>query len=279
MKELQKETSKGEYVELIFNTDKKIIGKIPFDFINNEHIVFLPEENFNKFYSKIKGNSFVFDDIRGDILFIHFSQIKSYEIKRNELSFIQTENSKPLPNWFNIQVRNTGKLGYINIRYGLPNHDKIFDLGLLKIIDGGVTLPITFVFLSYAKEDKEIVKSTMETLHNYGVITWFDEKDLLPGDDWQDKIETSIEKADYVFIFFSSNSIDRQGYKNKEIRFALDQKMLKPFNSRYIIPILIDDVKPPRELNQIHWISIKDEDWIQKVLMSIGKDPNKKYWL
>lgn len=279
MRELQKETIKGGYVEILLKTGDKLIGKIPFDCMDDVYnIVFLPEENFQKFYSKTNGNSVLFDNIREYVLIIPITLIESYETKLNEIGGINTENNKPLPNWFNIQLQNTGRLGHINVKYSLPDNDKIFDLGLLKIEDKIITLPITFVFLSYAKEDKEIVKFTMETLHNYGVVTWFDEKDLLPGDNWQNKIEESIEIADYVFIFFSSNSIDRQGYKNKEIRFALEQKTLKPFNSRYIIPILIDNVKPPRELNDIHWIKIKDENWIPKILTSIGKDPNKKYW-
>ncbi len=278
MEELLKETLKG-YIELVLKNGEKLIGKIPFDSMDTNHIVFLPEENFQKFYSKANGNSVLFDDIREYVLIVPINMIDSYETKLNELSGLRTENNKPLPKWFQIQLHNTGKLGHINVKYRLPNSDKIFDLGLLKIKDNQITLPITFVFLSYAKEDREVVRFTMETLHNYGVITWFDENDLLPGDNWETKIEESIEKADYVFIFFSSNSINRQGYKNREIRYALKQKMLKPFNSKYIIPILIDDVKPPRELNDIQWINIKDEKWISKVLSSIGKDPNKKYWV
>jgi len=279
MKELLKETLKG-YIELNLKTGEKLIGKVPFDSMADDHIIFLPEENFKKFYSKINGNSVLFDNIKDSVLIIPLQLIDSYETKLDELSGVNTENNKPLPNWFKIQIQNIEKLGHVKVTYSLPdNDDKIFDLGFIKIEEGIITIPITFVFLSYAKEDKEIVKFTMETLHNYGVVTWFDEKDLLPGDNWQLKIEESIEKADYVFIFFSSNSLNRQGYKNKEIRFALEQKMLKPFDSRYIIPILIDDVKPPRELNDIHWIKIKEENWISKILTSIGKDPNKKYWL
>ncbi|GGD24414.1 toll/interleukin-1 receptor domain-containing protein [Flavobacterium orientale] len=273
MHELLKETLKG-YIELKLKTGESLVGKVPFDSPETDHFIFLPQQNFKKFYEKSNGNSVLFDNIREYVMYIPLSLVESYRVKLNVVKGLKTKNNRPLPNWIKFYFKNNGKLGFLNVKYSLPGSDKIFDLGYLKIEDDElIMLPITFVFLSYAKEDKEIVKQTMEVLHDYGVITWFDEKDLLPGDNWQDKIEQSIEKADYILIFFSSNSITRQGYKNKEIRFALEQKMLKPFDTRYIIPILIDDVTPPRELREIHWIKMNDENWINKVLVSIGKEP------
>ena len=273
MDELFKQTLRG-YIELKLNSGETLIGRIPFDLPKKKKILFLPEKNFNAFQERSKGNTVIYGDIMDLLTIIPITEVKSFIKKENRITGVKSENNKPIPISFIVHIENVGKLGYMHMKYSLPDNDKIFDLGLIKIEDDGqLIIPITFVFLSYAKEDKEIVKNTMEVLHDYGVLTWFDEKDLLPGDNWENKIEESIEKADYVFIFFSSNSLNRSGYKNKEIHFALNQKLLKPLNSRYIIPILIDDkVTPPREFNDIHWIKTTDENWISKILTAIGKN-------
>lgn len=277
MQELYKETLDG-YIEIVLKTGEVLTGKIPFNnTMFKDRIVFLDERKHKEFYEIVQERkSIIYREVKNLTKEIPIDLIETYKHKYNTVKNIKLSNNKPTPHWFKIDIEPTGLNGKLKMKYSLPtNHNKWFDLGVLKINDDGdIILPVKFVFLSYAKEDKEIVKETMDLLHDYGILTWFDEKDLLPGDDWQAEIEKSIDAADYVFIFFSSNSIDRDGYKNKEIRYALEQKMRKGLNSRYIIPILVDDVKPPREFKDIHWLKVSDEGWMDKLLRSIGKYPS-----
>ena len=67
----------------------------------------------------------------------------------------------------------------------------------------------------------------------------------------------------------SSNTINNDGYKNKEIHLALNHYLLKPKGKRYIIPFLLDDCKPPREFNKIHWLKYTDENWLDKLLIAV----------
>lgn len=259
-------------IKITLKNGEQLIGGLPCEALADDHIIFLPHEVSEEFGKKFQiGMDIPFEELRKYVLFIKKEQIESYEVFESKLCGFETENKKPLPIWFKIILQNNSVPGHLNVKYSLPESDKIFEIGELPIKNGVITLPITFVFLSYAKEDKEVVKFVMNKLHDSGVITWFDEKDLLPGDKWEHKIEESIEKADYVFIFLSSKSIDRAGYKNKELNYALNQYLLKPSGRRYIIPILLDDCNPPRELKDIHWLKISDENWIHQLMKAIGK--------
>lgn len=260
-------------LKLKLKNGKTLIGSLPFDSHIPTHLLFLPHEFSKEFSSKFKvGQTLVFEEIKPYIIIIEKSSIDSFELFESNLKGFNIENGKPLPNWIEITCTNNGVPGSINIKYKIPDTDKWFDLGELKIQNGIITIPITFVFLSYSKEDKEIVQSVMDKLHNNGVITWYDEKDLLPGDDWEAKIEESIEKADHVLIFLSSKTTNRIGYKNKEINYILNQYLLRPSSRRYIIPILIDDFTPPREFKKMHWLKMSEDNWLTKLLAAMGKN-------
>lgn len=267
---LSAETVVGQ-LQLNLINGESIIGSIPFD-VDPNVIVILPYHLAEEFRKKFKvGQTLLFDEAKPYVQIIKKEFVSSFEIFERELIGLRTENDKPLPNWLEIQLRNNNKPGHLNVKYRIPENEKIFDLGELKIKNGHIILPITFVFLSYAKEDKQEVMFVMQKLHDKGVITWFDEKDLLPGDHWETKIEVAIEKADFGFVFLSSRSLSRSGYKNKELHFILNQYLMKPFGQRYIIPILLDDCEPPRELNVFHWLKLSDVQWEQKILAAIGR--------
>jgi len=259
-------------LKIVLKDGSNLIGSLPCDAPDDYHIIFLPLEMAGEFNKRFKPNTFIkFDEIKGFVKVIPKALIKSYEILENTLKDLKTENNKPLPHNMDIFIEKSLLPGYVNIKYQIPNHNIKFDLGDLKIIQGSVTLPITLVFLSYAKEDKTMVEFVMKNLHDNGVTTWYDNKDLLPGDLWEEKILNGIDKADYVFVFLSSKTLNRAGYKNKELRYILDQYSLKPFGKKYIIPILLDDCNPPRELSQIQWLKISENGWMKKLLAAIGK--------
>lgn len=273
IQELSAETVKGT-LKIIMKDGETLIGGIPVESYVDTQIMFLPHEFFEEFYKKFKQDQKVFlEDIQFYIKIIEKENIESFELFENDVKDLKLENNKPIPQWLECKITIIDKPGHVNIEYKIPQHHEFFKLGDLKIKDGYVTLPITFVFLSYAKEDKESVLKVMDRLHENGVITWFDEKDLLPGDDWESKIEESIEKADYVFIFLSSKTIDKIGYKNKEVNYALNQYLMRPSGKRYIIPILLDECTPPKEFKKIHWIKTTELNWFNKILSSIGKKP------
>ena len=210
---------------------------------------------------------------------IDTTQIDSVEMIENVVKSIHTvtEGGKEIgiPG-FILELRGTGKLGRVRAGYRLPENDKQFDLGELEVKDSSIRLPVTMAFISYAREDQQKVAAISKDLNDNGILTWFDKNMLLPGDNWQQRIEQAIEEADYFIIFLSSQTMDRTGHKNRELHLALIQQSLRPVGKRFIVPILIDDCTPPRELNQLNWVRTTDHGWFKKLLKATAPSHIKK---
>lgn len=105
------------------------------------------------------------------------------------------------------------------------------------------------VFLCHASQDKPIVRELYQRLLAEGWIDpWLDEEKLLPGQDWDMEIEKAVESADVVIVFLSSNSVSREGYIQKELRYVLDMALEKPEGAIFVIPLRLDDCQIPRRL-------------------------------
>jgi TIR domain len=182
---------------------------------------------------------------------------------------IVTEGRKEIPQNTVVKIC----LGHIpetlTVEVQLPRQDQWTRYENLPIVNGVVTLPVKLAFLSHAKEDVEFVRHIAVSLLRDGVMTWFDEEDLLPGDDWKSKIDDALERSDYVIVFLSRNSSEKTGYFQRELRYALEQRELRPEGKRYIVPVLIDDCEPPRALRDIHWLKSNGDTWYQKLLAAI----------
>ena len=182
-----------------------------------------------------------------------------------ELRNIITKGRKEVPPG-TILVVGLGRLpGTVTVRVRLPGQAAWTVYPDLEIRDGKVELPVTLAFLSHAKEDSEFVRSLATRLLHDGVLTWFDENDLLPGHDWKREIDMGIEKADFVLVFLSSVSVSKTGYFQRELKYALEQQQLRPEGARYIIPIAIDGCRPPPSLRDIHWLRADQPNWYERL--------------
>lgn len=110
------------------------------------------------------------------------------------------------------------------------------------------------VFLSYASQDKLAVRDFARRLTDEGWIdVWVDEKKLLPGQDWRTKIEEAVETSDIVIICLSSNSVGKEGFVQKELRYAREIAFEKPDETIFLIPIRFNDCAVPRGLRFYQW--------------------------
>lgn len=110
------------------------------------------------------------------------------------------------------------------------------------------------VFLCHASQDKPIVRELYQRFIAEGWIDpWLDEEKLLPGQDWDLEIEKAVEDADAVIVFLSNESVTKEGYIQRELRFALDVAFEKPEETIYIIPLRLEECQPPRRLRSWHY--------------------------
>jgi len=112
------------------------------------------------------------------------------------------------------------------------------------------------VFLCHASADKPTVRVLYKRLVADGVDAWLDEVKLMPGQYWRDEISVAVQRADAVIVCLSNNSITKEGFVQKEIRFALDFAEEKPEGTIYLIPARLEDCEVPRRLQYWQWVDL-----------------------
>lgn len=117
------------------------------------------------------------------------------------------------------------------------------------------------VFLSYASPDLDRVLQFYDYLVHHGFNIWMDKRRLKGGQNWDFEINRALQKAVIIVVFLSSNSVDRRGYAQREIKVALDQARDKLIDDIYLIPLMLDTGIPvPAQLERIQVIKENEGD-------------------
>lgn len=112
------------------------------------------------------------------------------------------------------------------------------------------------VFLCHASQDKPVVREIYQHLFAEGWIDpWLDKAKILPGQDWRLVIEKAVEASDVVIVCLSSQSASKEGFVQREIKYAYDIALEKPEETIFLIPLRLDDCIVPRGLRSFHWVN------------------------
>jgi hypothetical protein len=129
------------------------------------------------------------------------------------------------------------------------------------------------VFISYAREDEKEATRLFYDLQRHNISAWFDKKSILAGQNWREAIRKAIRECDYFIAILSNRSVSKRGFIQKEIKEAIDILGEFPENAIFLIPVRIDDCRPPYSLlNEIQWIDFFP-DWdfgLSKLMKSIS---------
>ena len=125
------------------------------------------------------------------------------------------------------------------------------------------------VFLCHASGDKPPVRDLYKRLTAEGVDAWLDKEKLLPGQDWRLEIPKAVRDADVVVVCLSNKSITKEGYVQKEIKFALDIAEEKPEGTIFLIPARLEDCVVPERLGRWHWVDLYEENGFIQLLRSL----------
>ncbi|MCP4100546.1 MAG: toll/interleukin-1 receptor domain-containing protein [Lentisphaerae bacterium] len=113
------------------------------------------------------------------------------------------------------------------------------------------------VFISYARKNIETAVKLFNDLEANGIIPWLDIYELLPGQQWKPTIIQAIKKCDYFIALLSSNSVNHEGFVQKELKEALEILDECPNNDIYIIPVRLDNCVPIDErIKDLHRVDI-----------------------
>jgi hypothetical protein len=124
------------------------------------------------------------------------------------------------------------------------------------------------VFLCHAHADRDAVRTLYTRLIKDGVDAWLDKEKLLPGQDWELEIRKAVREADVVVVCLSKQ-FNQAGFRQKEVRLALDTAMEQPEGEIFIIPARLEECDTLESLRKWHWVDLFDGDGYRRLMSSL----------
>ena len=88
---------------------------------------------------------------------------------------------------------------------------------------------MSHVFVSYVRDNGDIVDRLANALKSRGVTVWLDREDIGAGSRWQDAIRNAIRSGKFFRACFSREFGERdRSYMNEELTLAIDELRARP---------------------------------------------------
>ena len=113
------------------------------------------------------------------------------------------------------------------------------------------------VFISHNSLDKPLARKISSELEGFGIITWLDEKDIPAGKSIPDEITKALENCTHFILIYSNNSKDKP-WVQTELNNIIMRRNSSKERTPTIIPLLLDDLLPPRLISEIKGINFGD---------------------
>ncbi len=130
------------------------------------------------------------------------------------------------------------------------------------------------VFLCHAHADRDPVRGLYAHLTQDGVDAWFDKAKLLPGQDWELEIRKAVREADVVVVCLSKQ-FNQAGFRQKEVRLALDTATEKPEGEIFIIPARLEECDTLESLRKWHWVDLFEDDGYEMIMRALRARADK----
>jgi len=96
-------------------------------------------------------------------------------------------------------------------------------------------------FISYSRTDLAAARQLFDGLRDIGAdVAWFDKSELKPGDDWEQKIRSTVNGC-YLFLpLVSANTETREeGFFREEWTLA-SERARRIQGRKFIVPVVVD---------------------------------------
>jgi len=117
------------------------------------------------------------------------------------------------------------------------------------------------IFVSYSSEDRERIRPIVAALERHGWSVWWD-RQIGAGSAFDREIEKAIDQAACVVVAWSPNSAESEWVRT-EANEGLERNCL--------VPISIEDVKPPLAFRRIQTIDMGDPESQLQLIAAISR--------
>jgi len=102
------------------------------------------------------------------------------------------------------------------------------------------------IFVSYASPDLETAKYVVAQLQQAGCLVWFDQEQLVIGENWEEALREAVEDRSGLFLSLISGqtSARHDGYNIYERNLAARRRDKFADNVVFYLPMRIDDLEP-----------------------------------
>lgn len=138
------------------------------------------------------------------------------------------------------------------------------------------------VFISYVRENIEMVDRLCEELKAHKIEVWRDRNNIAPGLRWKREIHRAIQEGAFFIACFSKEYDDRETtYMNEELTRAIEELRKRPHARIWFIPVKLNECEIPdrdigggETLRDLHYVNLYD-DWnrgIQSILNAVQRE-------
>jgi hypothetical protein len=92
------------------------------------------------------------------------------------------------------------------------------------------------VFISHANQDEALASKIVSSLEDAGLDVWYDEREILPGDNWADRIASGLKEANAMVVLVTPTALE-SNQMQRDVDYALTQKRFKG----RLVPVLAGD--------------------------------------
>ncbi len=131
------------------------------------------------------------------------------------------------------------------------------------------------IFISYVREDYELVKPLYQLLKAEGFDPWLDTTGLPPGVQWERTIFEEILKADFFLACHSTRSQHKlNSFQEREIElaFQLWETGKKDLRQTYFIPVRFDECQLSATLRAFQWVDQFHPNGVGLLVQTIRKE-------
>lgn len=126
------------------------------------------------------------------------------------------------------------------------------------------------VFLCHSSGDQHVARDLYYRLSADEIDPWLDVENLLPGQDWELEIRRSVKKSDVIIVCISDGSVNKRGFVQKEIRYALDVADEQPEGTIFLIPLKLEECEVPDRLRNKQWVDYFQPDGYARLMQALA---------